>query len=69
MPAPVIEAPAPEEAAADPRPAMPEAAPASEPAATAPADEAPPAAPPTNDPDDVLASLARALAPRRPGQR
>ncbi|KAA2237327.1 hypothetical protein [Salinarimonas soli] len=42
------------------------AAPAEEPAAAG-ANDAPPA--PTNDPDDVLASLARALAPRRPGQR
>ncbi len=69
MPAPVIEASAPEEATADPRPAMTEGAPVNEPAAASPTDETPPAAPPTNDPDDVLASLARALAPRRPGQR
>jgi len=68
-PPPVIEAPAPEEAPAETRDAMAEAGPAGEPAVTPSADEAPPAVPPTNDPDDVLASLARALAPRRPGQR
>jgi CYTH domain-containing protein len=34
-----------------------------------PSDDAPPPPPPASDPDDVLANLARALAPRRPVQR
>ncbi len=76
-PAPVAEAPLPQPDDAalpdDPEPSLPDVDDAPPAAATrpepAPVAEAPPPPPPASDPDDVLASLARALAPRRPGQR
>lgn len=75
-PVPVAEAPVPEPDDAalpdDPEPSLPDiddTPPARpEPARPEPVAEAPPP-PSASDPDDVLASLARALAPRRPGQR